>query len=208
MQNASTVTGNCHARMHSGDMNELARSTWMLSGKILDDRNSCCIHCFCCDCSWWNEWKMGDDLIEIKSPLISYKKKTCALRMFFKDTHSEKYGRIPREDLWRLACSYHCRRLTVQILLSISAIAEFHSYNLLVLLLIISRVVTEGHGGQNQIAQAPFITQTVVRSYLKHLHELSFYLVPNIHPYMSCQESALDSNNLIRCIWPAEKIRN
>ena len=109
---------------------------------------------------------------------------------------------------WRLTCSYHYRRLIVQILLSISAIAELHSYNLLVLLLIISRVVTEGHGGQNQIAQAPFITQTVVRSYLKHLHELSFYLVPNIHPYMSCQESALDSNNLIRCIWPAEKIRN
>ena len=153
------------------------------------------------------EW-MKDGRWSYRNQIPFDKKKTCALRMFFKDTHSEKYGRIPREDLWRLTCSYHCSRLTVQILLSISAIAEFHSYNLLVLLLIISRVVTEGHGGQNQVAQAPFITQTVVRSYLKHLHGLSFYLVPNIHPYMSCQESALDSNNLIRCIWLAEKIRN
>ena len=35
--NANTMAGSFPARMHSGDMNELAKGTWMLSGKILDD---------------------------------------------------------------------------------------------------------------------------------------------------------------------------
>ena len=81
-------------------MNELARNTWMLSGKVPDDRN--CTRLIPNIFAVFVVIVVGgvnERCAMILSPLISYRKKACALRIFFKDTHSEKYGRISRGTL-------------------------------------------------------------------------------------------------------------